>query len=275
MTNNLVSVYIPTHNRAKLAIRAVKSVLNQTYKNIEVIVIDDGSLDDTYNLISEINDERLIVLKNEKPMGACFSRNLAINMAKGNYITGLDDDDYFSPDRIEKLYAEFDDAYAFIFDSSIQDNNGVCKKEPTCNRVISINDIFKANIGNQVFTLRRRIIDIGGFDESFPSSQDYDLWTRLLIQYKFAKQINSSTYYYDITHGGARISTSKKAIQGAEKYFNKYRNLMTEKDIAFQFIRMTYYGKVLSLKCLLHILIHQGPLSVIRCYLRAIYVRVL
>lgn len=275
MSNNLVSVYMPTHNRSKLARRAVLSVLNQTYVNIEIIIVDDGSSDDTYNTISEINDDRIILLRNDKPMGSCYSRNLAIENATGFYITGLDDDDYFSSDRIEKLQSAFDDSYAFVFDSSVQDKNGVYKKEISREKLIKISDILKGNIGNQVFTLRSRIVEIGGFDESLPSSQDYDLWTRLLIKYKVAKQINSSTYYYDITHGGARISTSKKAIVGAEKYFQKYKHLMTKQDMACHFKRMTYYGKILNIREAFSVCANLGIIVMIKCFLRSLYVRFL
>lgn len=92
----LVSVYIPTRNRSKLLHRAVHSVLEQSYDNFEVIIVDDGSTDETYTIAKELENQNknIIVLRNEIARGACVSRNLAISHSKGEYITGLDDDDY-------------------------------------------------------------------------------------------------------------------------------------------------------------------------------------
>ncbi|ENM5895056.1 glycosyltransferase family 2 protein, partial [Vibrio mimicus] len=114
-----VSIYMPTHNRANLVVRAVESVLKQSYKNIELIVVDDGSSDNSYELLSKIKDNRLIILRNDKPKGACYSRNRAIEQATGKYITGLDDDDYFNENRIEILLRAFDENYSFVCDNSI------------------------------------------------------------------------------------------------------------------------------------------------------------
>ena len=101
----LVSVYIPTYNRSSLLKRAVQSVLSQTIKDIEVIVVDDNSTDDTHEVISKLqkSDDRVVYLKNNKNMGACFNRNRAISEARGKFVTGLDDDDFFLPMRLENF----------------------------------------------------------------------------------------------------------------------------------------------------------------------------
>ncbi|MCP6324099.1 glycosyltransferase, partial [Klebsiella pneumoniae] len=72
------------------------------YKNLEIIVVDDFSRDETSQYVKQKcnEDKRIIYVRNEKNMGACYSRNIAIQMAKGKYITGLDDDDYFLPERV-------------------------------------------------------------------------------------------------------------------------------------------------------------------------------
>ena len=92
----LVTIYIPTKNRLKLLNRAIESVKKQTYKDIEIIVVDDGSTDGTTEyLAQEINSGTLKAIFNKKSLGACAARNKAIEMATGDFITGLDDDDYF------------------------------------------------------------------------------------------------------------------------------------------------------------------------------------
>ena len=109
MNNPLVTVYIPTYNRKFLLERAILSVLNQTYHNIEVIVVDDGSIDGTRELLVEMakKDNRLHYYFKENNSGACKSRNIAIANANGFFITGLDDDDYFEKNRVESFVEYF------------------------------------------------------------------------------------------------------------------------------------------------------------------------
>ena len=92
----LVSVIIPTKNRADLLKRAIDSVLEQTWQNYEIVVVDDASDDDTPNLLAELSkDHPIKVITNEVSNGAAACRNIAINQAEGEYIAGLDDDDFF------------------------------------------------------------------------------------------------------------------------------------------------------------------------------------
>src|SRR5690606_27763972 len=109
-SNPLVTVYIPTYNRVELLKRAVDSVRNQTYKNLEIIIVDDCSKDSTHEYLAEISkkDSRIKYFIKEKNSGACVSRNIAIKNAKGDFITGLDDDDYFTLDRVEIFVKSWD-----------------------------------------------------------------------------------------------------------------------------------------------------------------------
>ena len=97
----LITVYIPTHNRSILLKRAVDSVLRQTYENFEIIICDDGSSDNTADYLVDLasRDHRVKFIRNNEPKGACFSRNRCIELAKGEFITGLDDDDEFVENR--------------------------------------------------------------------------------------------------------------------------------------------------------------------------------
>ena len=101
----LVSVYIPTKNRLPLLQRAIQSVKSQTYKHIEIIVVDDGSSDGTSNYLERLQQAGEVnAIFQEKSVGSCAARNKAIMAAAGEFITGLDDDDfYLLPNRIEKF----------------------------------------------------------------------------------------------------------------------------------------------------------------------------
>lgn len=108
MDNNpLVSIIIPTYNRAKYIKKAIHSCLNQSYKNIEVLIIDDCSPDNTKEVIESIKDDRIKYFKNEKNSWPCVSRNNGIKFSKGNYINFLDDDDELLPEKIELQLEKF------------------------------------------------------------------------------------------------------------------------------------------------------------------------
>lgn len=97
-----VSVIIPTHNRQRLVSRAVRSVLNQTYEDLECIVVDDASSDGTPQVIQTIEDERLVYLRHDRNRGASGARNTGIRAAKSSLIAFLDDDDEWLPEKLVK-----------------------------------------------------------------------------------------------------------------------------------------------------------------------------
>ncbi len=103
----LVSIIIPTYNRQQFVLRAVQSALNQTFQDIEVVVVDDGSDDNTELVLGSIDDERIKILKHDNNLGSPAARNTGIAAAKGQYIAFLDSDDEWYPDKLEKQIALF------------------------------------------------------------------------------------------------------------------------------------------------------------------------
>lgn len=100
--NNLVSIIMPSYNTAQYIGESISSVLNQTYSNWELIIVDDCSTDNTDEIITAIKDKRIRYLKNEKNSGAAVSRNRALREAKGKWIAFLDSDDLWDKDKLEK-----------------------------------------------------------------------------------------------------------------------------------------------------------------------------
>ncbi len=98
----LVSVIIPTYNASESIQKCIDSIRNQTYPNIEIICCDDCSTDNTVEILKKYSSSSVIVLENEKNMRAAYSRNRCIEIAKGQFIAQIDDDDYSVPERIEK-----------------------------------------------------------------------------------------------------------------------------------------------------------------------------
>ncbi len=257
MKNNpLISIIITTKNREDLLKRAISSVINQTYSNLEIIIINDASEDNTKEILEEFEklDSRIKVIHNKKTLGSNPSRNIAIDIAKGKFIAGLDDDDEFMPNRIEVLLKNYDEKYAFVTSWNIVIKKGGIKSFRQPKEEIELNDVLVDNLlMNQGLIEKQRIINANMYDEKLVSCQDYDMWLRLILKYGKVKVVQE---YLQLIHEDdniTRISTlSKIKFSGYLKFYKKYKylmNLTQKKDWLFRF-----YGlrkKKLSKKTLL------------------------
>lgn len=234
-----ITVYMPTKNRAQLMKRAAESVLSQTFTRFELIIVDDGSTDETAELLALLcADPRVRVFSNDKS-GACSARNLAISEARGRYITGLDDDDYFLPERLAQFYKNKDINAAFLCASSIWHYGGFQRVIDAKPGFFSLQDQLSYNeASNQVFVLTERLRDIEGFDESFVACQDYDTWTRLMIAYGDAYRLPTPTYVVDDNSGCQRMIDNPNSVKGYEQFLAKHEHLMTKDNrLNQQFMR--------------------------------------
>ncbi len=114
MTDNLVSIIMPSYNTGRYIAESIRSVLAQTYTLWELIIVDDCSTDDTHEVVKTFNDSRIRFIKNEKNCGAALTRNRAIREANGEWIAFLDSDDLWAPDKLEKQLA-FMKENGFVF----------------------------------------------------------------------------------------------------------------------------------------------------------------
>lgn len=214
--NPLVTVYMPTYNRASLLSRAIESVLSQTYSNFELIIVDDGSTDNTHDLLAAYakQDNRITYYINEHNQGACVSRNKAIKKAQGKFITGLDDDDYFLPNRLESFVTawsvrEKDVILLFSRYGNLNKDSSVSFSKPIfgCRGNIITQGSLIENFytGNQIFTTTSALKSIGMFDENMPMWQDFDCYYRLL-SLGLGQRVNKFTYIVDSSHTTTRIS---------------------------------------------------------------------
>ena len=228
---NLITVYIPTKNRLDLLKRAVNSVLSQTHRPIELIVVSDGSDDGTCDYVNGLDENISIALiHNDTSVGACAARNQAIDVARGEFITGLDDDDIFLPHRLATFLAEWRRQqekgvrFSCLFDRRIVnagDNVALWDTEAT----VSAEQIVQSNaVGNQVFTTPQRMKDAGRFDPAMPAWQDWDMWVRLIKTGGPAYSIQANTYIMDISHEFERITkkSSEKIIRAAHLFYQKH-----------------------------------------------------
>jgi glycosyltransferase involved in cell wall biosynthesis len=236
ISNPLVTVYIPTYNRRDLLQRAVNSVLDQDYDNIELIIVDDCSKDDTVEYLQSISEKPGIrYFVNHTNSGACASRNRAIEEARGEFITGLDDDDYFMANHISSFVATWtkkdSNTIALIANTIIRTSNSchIFKKPWKIRRF----DLVDGNVpGNQVFTHTERLRNIGGFERSMPILQDLECWLRLLDSENVTiDNVGNASYVADTSHPHERISDNWLLKREQALEVLKSKKLLTEEDL--------------------------------------------
>lgn len=243
-TKNLVSVVIPTYQRPKLVERAVQSVLNQTYQNIEIIVVNDDPETDLSH-IEEMGEE-VQLLNHEENRGACEARNTGIKESKGKYIGLLDDDDEYLEEKIEKQVRQFQqlpEEYGMVYSGVEEVRNGqtVNKKIRSGRKFLSRKregDVYQELLrGNMipaptVLVKKECFEEVGMFDPEFLSSQDRDMWTRISKHYKIAKKDEILARYY--LDGEDRITKDyDKKYQGTQKILEKHGKYIRKKPAPY------------------------------------------
>ena len=233
----LISVYMPTFNRATMASRAIDSVLAQDYPNIELLVVDDASTDDTWHRLTNqyINDERIRFFRQNSGQGACAARNRAIGEARGDFVTGIDDDDEFLPNRLTSLYQVYDDKYSCVCSGYIWDYGNVQKQLYASRQVVALPELLDLHtLSNQALVKRERMLALGGFDTSLAAFQDYDMWVRVVQAYGPALRIAEPTYKVNVGHELGRITNSPKRLDAHKQFVAKHRVHMSERNLQNQ-----------------------------------------
>lgn len=185
----LVSVVIPTHNRAALLREAVESVVAQTYANWELIVVDDGSTDDTARMLRSMVDDRLRVLTIAHCGNAAKVRNIAISAARGAYIAFQDDDDVWLPDKLDRQLAALrahPNAVWCYSDAEFVDDDlrPIAVERPTWtpHEGWILEPLIELQVGiplPTVIVAKHALDAAGGFDEHLTRRHDFDLWLRI------------------------------------------------------------------------------------------------
>jgi len=185
----LVSAIIPTFNRAQMAREAIRSVLAQTYRPIECIVVDDGSTDNTAaELGKEFNDR--IRLIRQQNLGVSAARNSGIRASTGDFISFLDSDDTWLPEKTEKQVGYFlKHPQVLICQTTERWVRKGRRVNPPRTHIKKEGEIFSDSLERCMITpssvmIRRKLLNESGlFDESLPVCEDYDLWLRITCKY--------------------------------------------------------------------------------------------
>jgi glycosyltransferase involved in cell wall biosynthesis len=186
-----VSVIMITYNGEKYIAEAIDSILRQTMKDFELVIIDDGSVDKTANIIKKYNDHRIRFFQNEKNEGITFSRNLTIKESIAPYIAILDSDDIAMPNRL-KIQTDFMDRhpdFGFIGSwVSLINENGkplyINWKNPLPPEMIPCILLFQNYFNNSSIIIRREALPQGEIYRDVSPAEDYDLWLRINKKWK-------------------------------------------------------------------------------------------
>ena len=195
-TEGLVSVVIPTYKRADLLVKAIDTVLGQTYRNIELLVVNDNLKGDEYSqklyeIIGGYTDDRLRLIEQETHINGAAARNAGIRAARGEYIAFQDDDDYWEPQKIERqvaLLQSLDDSWGAVSCLARIYSNGklVLSALPyrDGNILLDILDRRTCMETGALLIRRKALDDCGYFDEALKRHQDLQLFARLTAKYK-------------------------------------------------------------------------------------------
>jgi glycosyltransferase involved in cell wall biosynthesis len=206
-----ISVIVPTYNRAYQLKETLCSVLTQTYQDFELIVVDDGSIDDTSKVVKEFPRVKYLALKEN--YGVSIARNEGLASAKGKYICFLDSDDLWDQKKLKIQFCWMEDNTdcQVCYTDEIWIRNGVRVNQMNIHRKYS-GDIYLHCLPLCIVSPSSAMLriglfnEIGGFDESLPACEDYDLWLRISMKYEF-ELINESLV---IKKGGHADQLSKK-----------------------------------------------------------------
>ena len=279
----LVTVYITTYNRVNYLERAVESVINQDYINLEIIICDDFSNDSTKEYCEKIiiQDKRVKYFRNSSNKGACYSRNIAINNAKGVFITGLDDDDEFSLDRISFFVSKWDDKYSFLCANFtvIDDigNKKIFYKDRT-DKVFSYKDLlFDNKASNQIFTRTERLRKIDGFDVTVKRLQDWDTWLRLSYEFGNFIRFGVSKYimYDHSPKHGIRVSSNQKYLDALVSFIERNKRLYDANEVNKMYFNISRAGKKQKLSSVLYWSIKDRKIKYLLQYVYHVYLNLI
>lgn len=218
--NEKVSVLMSCYNSQKTLKDSINSVLTQTYKNFEFLIIDDDSSDDTLRILQDFEniDERIKVYKNSKNIGLTKSLNILIDKSVGKYIARQDADDISKPERFDVQY-NYLRSSAFRCCTSRATIKNSTKKIPRFSHLIPNELVLKYKnpfIHGTLFVEKDVITEIGGYSEKFKYAQDYKLFSDIISKNYKVKILNNLLYELNMENN---ISSNKKSEQ---EYYAKH-----------------------------------------------------
>ncbi|EJD6040373.1 glycosyltransferase [Morganella morganii] len=224
---------MPAYNAEEYISDSIDSVLNQSIKNFELIIIDDNSQDNTTNIINKYNDPRIVLIINSNNLGVSETRNIGISAASGKYIAFLDSDDIWLPHKLSLQIMCLNDGWDVVSSNYIAfesnaDNKITERKSPN---IISYYDMLKSNfIGN--LTGIYNVQKIGKIYQKKLGHEDYIMWLEIIKKSKKAYCIQESLAKYRL-HNSSLSSNKVKAIKWQWSIYRNELKLSLPKSIYY------------------------------------------
>ena len=228
----LVSVILPTRNRSDLAKGAIENVLKQTFLDIEIIVVEDGSKSDVEDYLEELNDKRVHYRAHNKRKGLAASRNSGAIIANGKYIAFMDDDERWYEDKIYLQYdmiERYDNEKIMIYCGNISLNENGSLKESLPKAKGEMSKYFYNGycIGSSCMMIPREIfLSLGGYSENLTSCIDHDFWLKLSLA-GFSMDFVPKGLVYSVEHNYLRMMNDVgERLKGIEEFFHKWESIV-------------------------------------------------
>lgn len=247
MSKPLVSVIIPCYNAEKFVEQAVRSIMEQTYQNLEIICINDCSKDNTGEILQKLakEDSRIVYVNNEVNLKLPKTLNKGIALAKGEYIARMDADDISLPERIEKQiqFMLLNENIDIVGCNSqhIDSNNNVLNYRtflPTSPQIISFQMPFRCVLIHPAILAKKTFfVDMNGFNESLVYAEDYELWVRAVAHNKKISNLDGVLLQYRIhnNQSSAALSSQYNSEQARINRNFLFRCFLKTKNIKFLF----------------------------------------
>jgi len=222
------SVVIPTYNRAGIVGRAIQSVLAQSFHDWELVVVDDGSVDDTESVVASFEDARIQFIRHARNRGQSAARNIGIARARGDWVSFLDSDDEWDPDKLsweaERIRLMADSVGLLYCGKRIREEKGrlLRVRMPTREGQVYQSLLAWDFIGScsRVTVRREALVRTGGFDENLGNAEDWDLWLRIAKHYEVAAMRRCLLTRY---FGSQQVTGSVRSIcAGKERFLEKH-----------------------------------------------------
>lgn len=221
----LVSVIVPVYNRAKLVGKTLDSILEQTYPDVEIVVVNDGSTDDSLSVLEDYKSKfpERIILVDQQNTGQVRARNNGIQKARGEFIAFLDSDDTWEKEKLALQVPLFKQNVGLVYSAIYEvDENGSVTKLVPCEQDVKGRKAYEHLLirnrmtGGTVVVTRKAVETVGLFDETFKAAENWDLWIRIAKEYE-VDFVNKPLVRYlkhqgNMSHDSSRMSDAAWAI---------------------------------------------------------------
>lgn len=256
----LVSIVITTYKRkVEVISKSIQSVLGQTYRALELIIVDDSPADyqereSVKKYCEGLNDPRVRYVQQAKNMGACVARNTGLEMANGQLIAFLDDDDEYLPERIEKMVPYFKENVVLVYSNARIINY---KKKDFSTTYFDTGRQYQGNVYSKIMENNfvgstsvamlktEKLRQVGGFDPEMPAFQDWDVWIRMSKEGDFAYTEEPLVNYY-IYEGERITNNTAKRLAALHRLNEKNKEYISSSNNVF--VARKYYEMRLNIR---------------------------